>query len=55
MSASIDEKERIFNVVFLSEIAEKHQRELLILDRKNVNMEELVRSRIHGSIQPESV
>ena len=55
MSASVNEKERIVNMVFLSEIAEKHQRELLILDGKNVNMEEFVCTRIYGSIQPESI
>ena len=55
MSASINKKERVVNVVFLSEIAEKHQGELLVLDGKYVNMKEFVRPRIHGSIQPESV
>jgi len=55
MSASIDEKERILNVVFLSEITEKHQGKLLILDGKYVNVEEFVCTRIYGGIQPESV
>jgi hypothetical protein len=39
MSASINENERIVNVVFLSEIAEEHQVELLILDGKYVKNE----------------
>ena len=55
MSASIDEKERILNVVFLSEITEKHQGKLLILDGKYVNVEEFVCTGIYGGIQPESV
>jgi len=55
MSASINEKKRIVNVVFLPEIAEKHQRELLVLDGKYVNVEEFVRSRIDSGVQPESV
>ena len=55
MSTSISEKERIINVVFLSEIAEEHQDELLILDRKYVNMEEFICTRIDGSVQSESV
>ena len=55
MSTSINEKERIINVVFLSEIAEEHQGELLILDGKYVNMKEFVCTRIDGSIQPEPV
>jgi len=55
MSASINKKSRILHVVFLSEITEKHQRELLVLDGKYVNMEELVRLRIYSGIQPESV
>jgi hypothetical protein len=55
MSASINEKQRIVNVVFLSEIAEKHQGELLILDGKYVNMKEFVCTRIDGGVQPESV
>ena len=55
MSTSINEKERVVNVVFLSEIAEKHQSELLRLDEKYVNMEEFICTRIDGSVQPESV
>ncbi len=55
MSASINEKQRILNVVFLSENAEKHQRELLVLDGTYVNMKEFVCTRIDGGIQPESV
>jgi hypothetical protein len=55
MSASINEKQRIVNVVFLSEITEKHQSELLVLDGKYVNMKEFVCARIHGGIQPESI
>ncbi len=55
MSASINEKERIVNVVFLSEIAEKHQGELLVLGGKYVNMGEFVCTWIDGGIQPESV
>lgn len=55
MSASINEKERIVNVVFLFEIAEKHQRESFILDWKHLNEEEFVRRRIDSSVQPDSV
>ena len=55
MSASINEKERVVNVVFLSEITEKHQSKLLILDGKYVNVKEFIRARIDGGIQPESV
>jgi len=55
VSASIYEKERIVNVVFLSEIAEKHQGKLLVLNGKYVNMEEFVCAGINGGIQPESV
>ena len=55
MSASINEKERVVNVVFLSEIAEKHQSELLILDWKYVNVKEFICARIDGGIQPESI
>jgi hypothetical protein len=55
MAASINEKQRIVNVVFLSEIAEKHQSELLVLDGKYVNVKEFVCARIHGGIQPESI
>jgi len=55
MSASVDEKQRIVNMVFLSEIAEKHQCKLLVLDGKYVNVEEFVCPRIDGGIQPESV
>ena len=55
MSASINEKERIVNVVFLSEIAEKHQRELLVLDGKYVYMKEFVHARIDSGVHPKSV
>jgi len=55
MSASINKKERVVNVVFLSEIAEKHQGELLVLDGKYVNMKEFVGTRIDSGIQPESI
>ena len=55
MSASVNEKLRIINVVFLPEILKKHQGELLVLDGKYVNMEEFVCTRIHGGIQPESI
>ena len=34
MSTSINEKQYIVNLVFLSEIAEKHQGQLFILDGK---------------------
>jgi hypothetical protein len=55
MSASINEEERMANVVFLSEIAEKHQHKLLILDGKYVSVNEFVCPRIDGGIQPEPV
>jgi hypothetical protein len=55
MSASIHEKQRIANVVFLSEITEKRQRESLILAVKHDNVEGFIRVGTHGSVQPESV
>jgi hypothetical protein len=55
VSASINEKQRIVNVVFLPKIAEKHQRELLVLDGKYVNVKEFVRPRIDSSVQPVSI
>ena len=55
MSTSIDEKQRIVNVVFLSKIAEKHQGELLSLDGEYVNVEEFICMRIDGGVQPESI
>jgi hypothetical protein len=55
MSASVNQKKRVVNVVFLSEILEKHQGKLLVLNGKYVNVEELVCMGIYGGIQPESV
>ena len=39
MFASTNDKQRIINVVFFPEVAEKYQRELLVLDRKYVYVE----------------
>lgn len=55
MSASVNEKQCILNMVFLRGLREKHQSKLLILNRKYISTEEFVYARIDGGVQPESI